>query len=99
MEDKFNELKKWSNPDLVAKMGDKYIPKTPIYVSTRKDKKYMVETPDGKWIHFGQMGYKDGTLKDNDREQRRNRFLHRNAKWSEANIFTPAYLSYYLLWK
>lgn len=98
MEDKFNELKKWSNPDLVAKMGDKYIPKTPIYVSTRKDKKYMVETPDGKWIHFGAMGYKDGTLNDADKENRIKRFRKRNKKWSQQDKWSAGWLSYHLLW-
>lgn len=98
MEDKLEELKKYSNPLQVAKMGDKYIRGTPIYISTRKDKKYMIETPDGKWIHFGQMGYKDGTLKDDDREQRRKRFRKRNAKWSNQDKWTAGYLSYHLLW-
>jgi hypothetical protein len=98
MEDKLEELKKYSDPLQVAKMGDKYIKGTPIYISTRKDKKYMVEAPDGKWIHFGQMGYKDGTLMDKERNQRRDRFRKRNHKWSASDKWTPAYLSYWILW-
>ena len=33
--------------------------------STNKNKKYMVKTPKGKWIHFGQKNYEqyfDGAL-------------------------------------
>jgi len=54
--------------------------------STRKDKKYMVKVPSGKWIHFGQrtaQHFKDSTglglyshLDHGDKE-RRKRYLAR----------------------
>jgi hypothetical protein len=44
------------------------------------------------------MGYKDGTLDDDDKNNRRERFLKRNAKWSKAKKYSPAFLAYYLLW-
>ena len=28
-----------------------------ILVSTKSDKKYMVKTPSGRWVHFGQKNY------------------------------------------
>jgi hypothetical protein len=96
MEDKLKELKKYSNPLQVAKMGDKYIKGTPIYISTRKDKKYMVEAPDGKWIHFGFFGMQDFTLHRDI--VRRDRFRKRNAKWAEQDKWTAGWLSYHLLW-
>ena len=97
---KEEELLKYSDPTKVLKAVKKYLGKhVELYVSTRKNKKYMVQSPEGKWIHFGQMSYKDGTLNDTDRDQRRQRFLKRNAKWSEADPYTPSFLSYYLLWK
>lgn len=66
-----------------------------IELSTRRDKKYMVF--DGKkWVHFGQMGYKDFT-KTKDK-QRRDLFRTRNHKWADAPVMTPAYLAYHLLW-
>jgi len=56
----------------------------------------MVKNPQGKWIHFGQMGYEDYT-KHKD-ETRRDNFRKRNAKWSKAEKYSPAWLSYWLLW-
>jgi hypothetical protein len=91
---KYIELKKISNPDIVFKhamdLGYK------IDISSRKDKKYMILRPDGKLVHFGQMGYMDWT-KHQD-EKRRMNFLKRNWRWASANKYSPAYLSYYLLW-
>lgn len=67
-----------------------------LYESTRKDKKFMVQNPDGKWIHFGQKGYEDWhSHKD---PLRRERFRQRNKRWAEAEKWTPAHLSWYVLW-
>ena len=92
--EKYNELIKISNPDIVFKhaMDLGYN----IGISTRKSKKYMIQTPDHKWVHFGQMGYMDYT-KHQD-EERRNRFLKRNWRWASASKYSPAYLSFILLW-
>jgi hypothetical protein len=64
--------------------------------STREDKKFMVQNPDGKWIHFGQKGYSDWHLHKDP--ERRRRFRVRNAKWANADKWTPAHLAYYVLW-
>lgn len=93
-------IDKYSNPSVVQTKANKYIgPNHIIYLSTRKNKKYMVKNPYGEWIHFGQIPYKDGTLNDKDRNNRRHKFLLRNAKWANSPKWSPAYLSYYLLWK
>ena len=94
---KEEEMEKYSNPDIVREMADKYLgPDVPIHYSTRKDKKYMVQNPEGKWIHFGQMGYEDFTRHRNLR--RRDAFRTRNKKWATSQKWTPAWLSYWLLW-
>lgn len=68
-----------------------------IKLSTRKDKKYMVLNPNiNKWIHFGQIGYQDYTKHQDNK--RRQLFRLRNQKWAEQDLYTPGYLSYYLLW-
>ena len=72
---------------------DKY---TNIYVSTRKDKKYMVIHPiTNKKIHFG------STMEDYTKHKddiRKKSFLTRNAKWNKLDKFSSGYLSYNLLW-
>ena len=67
-----------------------------LYPSTRKDKKWMVYNPEGKKVHFGQKGYEDWHLHKNP--IRRDLFRKRNAKWANAPKWTPAHLSYYILW-
>ena len=68
-----------------------------IKPSTIKDKKYMIYDKDNdKWVHFGQYGYEDYT-KHKD-EKRRNNFLSRNHKWLKRDKYSPAFLSYNLLW-
>lgn len=64
--------------------------------STRKDKKFMVISPEGKRVHFGQKGYQDW-LTHRDPKRRAN-FRSRNAKWADAEKWTPAHLSYNVLW-
>ena len=92
------ELVKVSSPKEVynkfIELGyDKY---TNIYISTRKDKKYMVIHPiTNKKVHFGSTMEDYTKHKDN---VRRNAFLKRNAKWAKADKYTSAYLSYNLLW-
>jgi hypothetical protein len=67
-----------------------------VYISTRKNKKYMVKNPDGKMIHFGGKGYADFT--GHQDEKRRENFKKRNKKWATAEKWTPAWLSYHILW-
>ena len=52
----------YSNQTEVYRRAKKYLGKTvKISLSTKKDKKYMITTPDDKIVHFGQMGYEDFT--------------------------------------
>jgi hypothetical protein len=94
---KKEEILKVSDPQIVRQLADKYLGKSvPIYLSNRKDKKYMVQNPDGKIIHFGAMKYEDYTKHQN--EKRRIHFRQRNKKWQYTDKWTPAYLSWHLLW-
>jgi hypothetical protein len=87
----------YSDPIQVHKLALKLLGKDyDILVSTRKDKKYMVKSPDGKYIHFGQMGYQDYT-KTND-NRKRELFRKRNAKWAKQDKWTAGWLAYNLLW-
>ena len=49
-----------------------------------------------KMQHFGQMGYEDAT---HHRDERRiTNFRKRNKRWSKAPVYSPAWLSWNLLW-
>ena len=86
-----------SNPEVVLKQLKKYYgDEVDLYLSTSKNKKYMVFNEEGKKIHFGSMLYQDYT-KHKDKTRREN-FRNRNRRWKDADKFTPAHLSYYLLW-
>jgi hypothetical protein len=94
---KKTEILKVSNPSRVRELLDYYLGKDiPLYLSTRKHSKYMILTPDNKYVHFGNINYEDFT-KHND-IWRRHKFRTRNSKWKNASKFSPSYLSYYLLW-
>ena len=88
----------YSDPDEVIKNAKHiYGPHVIIDLSTRKDKKYMLFNPKiKKWVHFGAMGYEDFT-KHKD-ENRRLKFRLRNRRFKDFDMYTPAYMSYYLLW-
>ena len=84
-----------SSPAVVAKKA-REMGLNPVYFSTRKAKKYMIQDDRGKWVHFGQKGYEDFT--GHGDETRRDKFRSRNRKWATARVYSPAWLSYYLLW-
>jgi hypothetical protein len=90
------KLNQVSNPQLVLEQLERYYGKNiDLYVSTRKNKKYMVEH-NGKYIHFGDLNMEDYTKhRDKKRQQL---FKTRNAKWKDAPKYSPRALSYYLLW-
>jgi len=91
------KLKLYSNPAMVQKYANRFLGKNVIIMpSTRHDKKYMVRTPEGKLVHFGQMGYEDWTRHQD--VKRREAFRIRNKQWAKADKWTAAYLAYYLLW-
>ena len=89
-------INKYSNPSIVMKKA-KELNLNPIQLSSRKDKKYMVLNPKtNKMVHFGYFGMEDYT-KHHD-EKRRELFRKRNNKWATAEKYSPAWLSYYVLW-
>jgi hypothetical protein len=95
METKFNQLLLVSDPKEVNRRAKEFYDK-PVYISNRKNKKYMIENDDGKFISFGDIRFEDGTFhKDAFRIRR---FKQRNRKWANAYEYSPAYLSYHLLW-
>ena len=93
-------IRLYSNPTEVYRKASKYLGKTAkIRLSTKKEKKYMVVTPDGKVVHFGQMGYEDYTKHKN--KTRRKNYLNRSrgikGNWKK-NKYSPNNLSIHLLW-
>lgn len=67
--------------------------------STRRDKKYMVTTPNGKTIHFGAEGYEDYTTHHD--ENRMHNYLKRHQAredWTEDGINTAGFWSRWILW-
>ena len=99
MTTKYDELLKYSNPQIVAQRLEEYLPGTPLYVSSRKDKKYMIQNKEGKLIHFGQMGYEDFTRHGDP--IRRERYLKRamaiRGDW-RRDEYSANSLSIVLLW-
>lgn len=98
--DKSEAILNYSDPDKVVSLANGYFGKNiPIYLSTRKDKKYMLQDPNNKWVHFGQMGYEDFTYHRD--EARKQRYLARatNIKGNWKNDkYSPNNLSIHLLW-
>jgi hypothetical protein len=94
MQSKLNELKQYSDPDIVSYKAQQLGLNT-VHESSRKDKKYMV-FDNNKMVHFGSMIYEDYT-KHGDAKRREN-FRKRNHRWANAPKYSPAFLSYNLLW-
>lgn len=97
-----DEILKYSNPLKAQENAIKYLGKDALlYLSKRKDKKYMIQDPNGKWVHFGQLSppYSDFTRHQN--EQRRQHYLKRSnlikGNWRN-NKFSPNNLSRNILW-
>ena len=91
-------LLRYSNFHIVNKKANKLYNRD-VFLSTRKDKKYMIMNDANKWIHFGQLGYQDFTkhLDENRRESYLKRATKIKGNWKE-NIFSPNNLSINLLW-
>ena len=90
----------YSNQTEVYRRAKKYLGKTvKISLSTKKDKKYMVTTPDDKIVHFGQMGYEDFTKHKN--KTRRKNYLTRargiKGNWKQDK-YSANNLAIHLLW-
>jgi len=89
-----------SNPKMVLKQLEKYYgDEVDLYLSTSKNKKYMVFDEDGKKVHFGSIIHEDHT-KHKDKKRRLN-YLKRasniKGNWRQ-NPFSPNMLSIILLW-
>jgi len=90
----------FSNPKIAQKKAfEFYGPNAILHRSNTKNKKYCIETPEGKIINFGQMGYQDFT-RTND-ELKRYNYLQRTSKirgdW-KSNKYSPNNLSRTILW-
>ena len=92
---KEEELRKYSNPEKVQEK-EKKMGLNPVGISTKKDKKYMIMDNHGDVKHFGMMGFKDFTKTED--EKKRKSFRSRNWRWEHADKYSPAYLSFHLLW-
>jgi hypothetical protein len=95
-----NPIWKVSNPILAQKKLNLYLgKKTPLLLSTRQNKKYMVLAPNGKMVHFGDLRYEDFTKHMN--LQRRLSYINRatniKGNWS-TNKFSPNNLAINILW-
>ena len=100
--DKIDELLKYSDPEQVRKNANKYFKKyIPIYISDKKDTKYMLQNPEGKWINFGQMFPPMEDYTKHKDEKRRERYLKRTANmrgnWKNDK-YSANNLSRNLLW-
>ena len=96
MNSKLNELYKYSDPEEVKRRAMK-LHLNEIHPSSRADKKYMVFNGQ-RMIHFGSYLPKYEDYTKHKSEKRRNNFRRRNQKWANAPIYSPAWLSYNLLW-
>jgi hypothetical protein len=65
--------------------------------STRKEKKMMVITPQGRTIHFGSMGYSDFT-KHRDSERRKRYIARHKARENWSNTNTAGFWALHVLW-
>lgn len=97
---KSNLLYRYSDPMQAQKMATIHLGKNAIlYKSPLAQKKYCLLTPEGKRVHFGQMGYEDYT-KHKDRNRRANylaRSGHIMGNWRQ-DPYSPNRLSRDILW-
>jgi len=101
MYNKNKNILKYSNPKIVQAKANQYFhsDNIKIYLSNKPNKKYMVYSPNGQLIHFGQMGYEDFTKHKNI--IRRQHYLSRATKikgYWKKNKYSPNNLSIHLLW-
>ena len=101
-EDKIEELKKVSNIKKVIINAINYFndDNIKLYISTKKNKKFMIKNPEGKWISFGQMNPPMEDYTKHQDKDRRDAYLARATKikgnWS-SNKYSPNRLSISLL--
>ncbi len=71
--------------------------------STRKGKKWMTITPDGKKVHWGDSKMKDYTQHKNKKRRQNYRSRHagirlKNGSRAIDKKWSPAWLSYHVTW-
>jgi len=95
---KFNQLLLVSDPKEVDRRALEIYGK-PTYLSTRKNKKYMIEDDEGRFRHFGDIRYHDYTKhKDAIRAMSyRKRMSKVKGNWRNDE-YSPNILSLRLLW-
>ena len=91
----------YSNVNIVLKNAKKYLgDDVHLMKSNRKDKKFMVQKPNGSFVSFGQIPYKDFTLTHD--ENKRKNYLKRTANikgdWKKDK-YSPNNLSRSILWQ
>lgn len=95
---KTNPIWSYSDPTIVRKIADK-LGYPEIYLSDKLNKKYLLFHPYTKdKIYFGQMFPPMEDYTKHKDEERKYKFQQRNKKWKSYDMYTPAHLSFYLLW-
>lgn len=99
--EKYDKLLGVSNPKKVIENAKLYLGESvKVYLSTSKNKKYMVINPDGRKVNFGDIRYQDFTFTQN--EEKRLNYLARASKikgnWKNDK-YSPNNLSINLTWK
>ena len=91
---------KYSDPMEAARKAKLYLGSTAeLFLSTRKDKKYMIKNPQGYYVHFGAMGYEDFThhLDEKRRQDYLKRSTNIKGNW-KADKYSPNNLAIHILW-
>ena len=95
---KYDRLIKVSDPYEVNRRANEYYNK-PVFLSNRKNKKYMIEDDNEKLIHFGDIRYQDATFHKSPERIKSywNRMSKVKGNW-KTNKYSPNWLSLKLLW-
>lgn len=95
-------LTQFSNIDRVRQNAKKYFGHDKdVYISTRKNKKYMIADDEGRMIHFGSFSPPMEDYTKHKNEMRRKNYLNRATQikgdW-KLNKYSPNNLAIHLLW-
>ena len=90
----------YSNPKIAQQKAIQYLGSDALLIRSKtKNKKYSIQSADGKTINFGQMGYEDYTKHKDD--IRRQNYLKRTSNikgsWKD-DLFSGNNLSRNILW-
>ena len=95
-----NDINLYSNPKKALINAKKYLgDDTELYISNRKNMKYMILDDNNKFVHFGRIPYSDFTKTQN--EKKKINYLKRatniKGNWKN-NKYSPNNLSINILW-